>query len=407
MRFSCRLAILLGILQPALTFVSVPGSFSRCPSCTQRPARTAAANRCLVPQAHRSPRARGLPALRGQEAPYVAKLDDEKVEKLWAWLCRAFVGDRRYNNLILAFGAVFGDDAEDAYLGEAIAEIKSRPGIAEAMDELVEAALLEMPSEETAVGGLYSLRERERGCLGAMGAGQWTGQWRTRPHALLDVRNLTCVEDWVKTLPRGARRTLAKADAQNFTVVALPITGMEPAPHSTLAHFRCVIEHEVRLLATSPDDFFEALQHGIGRYQNCITQGGEIREYRDEQGRVLAFAQEVTKGKVMRGQWFYSTDAGAKRFVWFHSVKEMVRRSIEDPEVNHADLGPSGSDSFSQLKEKYGFASVADWHKVADYRGPFRYSFGEGKPWKELDPPDHLFEPSVLERMLGADPRNF
>ena len=284
MRFSCRLAILLGILQPALTFVSVPGSFSRCPSCTQRPARTAAANRCLVPQAHRSPRARGLPALRGQEAPYVAKLDDEKVEKLWAWLCRAFVGDRRYNNLILAFGAVFGDDAEDAYLGEAIAEIKSRPGIAEAMDELVEAALLEMPSEETAVGGLYSLRERERGCLGAMGAGQWTGQWRTRPHALLDVRNLTCVEDWVKTLPRGARRTLAKADAQNFTVVALPITGMEPAPHSTLAHFRCVIEHEVRLLATSPDDFFEALQHGIGRYQNCITQGGEIREYRDEQG---------------------------------------------------------------------------------------------------------------------------
>ena len=208
-------------------------------------------------------------------------------------------------------------------------------------------------------------------------------------------------------MPRGARRTLAKANTQEFTVVARPIRGGEPAPHSSLAHFRCVVEHEVRLLADSPENFFDALQHGIGRYQNCIMQGGEIREYRDTDGRVIAFAQEVTKGKVIRGQWFYASDVGARRFVWFHSVQELVRRAIEDDAVDYADLGPSGSDAFSELKEKYGFQSVADWHRVADYRGPFRYSFGSGQSWSDLDPPDYLFETSVLQRMLGKDPRSF
>lgn len=395
------------LLQPAVAFVSVPATFSRWPSYAQRPVQTVDANRLLVPQAHRLPRAQGLCVSRGQETPYTAKLDDDKVKKLYAWLCRAFAGDSRYGNLMLAFGAIFDEDAKGTQLGVALADMRRNPGVADALDELVEAALAELPSEEAAVGGIYSLRERERGCLGAMGAGQWTGQWRTRPHALLDVRNLSSVEDWAKSLPRGARRTLAKATEQNFTVVSRPIRGDEPAPHSSLAHFRCVIEHEVRLLATSPEDFFEALQHGISRYQGCTSQGGEIREYRDEDGRVLAFAHEVTKGRVMRGQWFYTTDAGAKRFVWFHSVQELVRRSIEDPEVDHADLGPSGSDDFSLLKEKYAFVSVSDWHKVADYRGPFRYSFGSGKSWAELDPPDFLFEPSVFERVLGSDPRSF
>ncbi len=238
-----------------------------------------------------------------------------------------------------------------------------------------------------------------------MGAGQWTGQWRTRPHALLDVRELGSVEEWAKGLPRGCRRTLAKANAQGFRVVSKPIYGDKPAPHSSLAHFRCVMEHEVRLLATSPDSFFEALQHGIGRYQNCIAQGGEIREYRDAEGRVIAFAQEVTKGRVMRGQWFYATDAGANSFVWFHSVQELVRRAIEDEQVHYADLGPSGSDAFSELKMRYGFRSVADWHMVADYRGPFRYQFGSGESWAELDPPDYLFEPNLLERMLRGKGR--
>lgn len=307
-----------------------------------------------------------------------AVLDDAKVEALFAWLSRAFAGDDRYNNLMLAFACIFGDHADDS------------PYAA-----LVDGALAQLAPEEQPVGDPVPLRERERGSLGAMGAGQWTGQWRTRPHALLDVRNLTHVDEWSERLPRGARRTLAKAAAQGLSVEARPIRGGEPAPHSTLAHFRCVVEHEVRLLADGADDFFEALQHAISRYQNCASQAGEIREYRDEAGRVIAFAHEATKGRVIRGQWFYSTDAAARSYVWFHSVHDLVSRAIADPTVDMVDLGPSGSDAFGALKAKYGFESVSDWHTVADYRGPFRYEGGlVGPPWDELDPPDWLFEGS-------------
>ena len=48
-----------------------------------------------------------------------------------------------------------------------------------------------------------SQRDREASSLGAMGAAQWTGRFRTRPHALLDVRPFDSVDDWIKTLPRG------------------------------------------------------------------------------------------------------------------------------------------------------------------------------------------------------------
>ena len=79
--------------------------------------------------------------------------------------------------------------------------------------------------------------------------------------------------------------------------------------------------------------------------------------------------------------------------MWFHSVQDLVGRAIADADVDMVDLGPSGTDAFSQLKEKYGFASVSDWHTVADYRGPFRYAGGvTGKPWTDLDPPDWLFD---------------
>jgi len=191
-------------------------------------------------------------------------------------------------------------------------------------------------------------------------------------------------------------------------VEARPILGGEAAPHSTLAHFRCVAEHEVRLLADSPVEVLDALSQAVGRYVGCTSQAGEIREYRDARGKVLAFAHEATKGRVMRGQWFYSTDQAAKNYVWFHSVRELVRRAIEAEGVDMVDLGPSGTDAFSQLKAKYGFASVDDWHAVADYRGPFRYAGGgpAGErwaespiSWAELDPPDWLFEDGLLAQV--------
>mgnify|MGYP001207209779 CR=1 FL=1 len=305
-----------------------------------------------------------------------AVLDDEKTTQLFCWISRALSGDTRYNNMMLAFAAVFGDHPDDS-----------------PYTRLVQDALAKQPAEDEPVGEPLRLKERERSSLGAMGAAQWTGQFRTRAHALLDVRNLTSVDEWIETLPRGSRRTLAKAAQQNFSVASKRIVGGKPSPHSSLSHFRCVISHEVRLLASSAEEFFDALNQGIGRYIGCTGQAGEIREYRDLDGRVIAFAQEARKGRVIRGQWFYATDEAAKRYVWFHSVQELVTRAIATEGVDTVDLGPSGSDSFSLLKERYGFKSVDDWHAVADYRGPFEYEDGtKGQSWRELDPPDWLFE---------------
>lgn len=281
-------------------------------------------------------------------------LDDEKVTKLFAWVSRAFAGDQRYNDLMLALAAVFGNVAE--------------------LEDMLDEAMLYLAEEDEPAGASYSLGLREEASLGAMGAAQWTGAWRTRPHALLDISGFTSVDDWVATLPRGCKRTIKnKALKQNFTVTTRPILPNRPAPHSSLAHFRCVVEHELRLLASNIG-FFDALANGVSRYIGTTRMVGEIQEYRDaETGRVLAFAHEVRKGDTIRGQWFYGTDEASKRYVWFHSVYALVKRAIASDRIKVVDLGPSGSDAFSELKAKYGFESVVDWPAVADYKGPFWY----------------------------------
>ena len=196
------------------------------------------------------------------------------------------------------------------------------------------------------------------------------GALATRPHALLDVRGYGDVDEWASRC-RAARGGRSPSLAQNFTQSKV-IDGDAPAPHSSLR--TSAASSTSTLLAKSPDAFFEALQVAISGYMGTTQQAGVIREYRDaETGRVLAFAHEVQKGRCMRGQWFYGTDAASKRYVWFHSVHELVRRAIESDGVDHADLGPSGSDSFTELKERYGFESVEDWHLVADYSGGFRH----------------------------------
>eukprot|EP00586_Coscinodiscus_wailesii_P015615 CAMPEP_0172496962 /NCGR_PEP_ID=MMETSP1066-20121228/94712_1 /TAXON_ID=671091 /ORGANISM="Coscinodiscus wailesii, Strain CCMP2513" /LENGTH=287 /DNA_ID=CAMNT_0013269519 /DNA_START=407 /DNA_END=1270 /DNA_ORIENTATION=+ len=231
--------------------------------------------------------------------------------------------------------------------------------------------------DDTLTGAPIPLHSREQSSLGAMGAAQWTGQWKTRPHSLLQVQNLTSVDDWIKSLPRGCRRTLKKASAQNYTVTSKPIYGSRPAPHSSLSHFRCVVEHEVRTIQASEMDvegFFDALSEAVGRYVGTTRMAGTIREYRDvESGVVIAFAHEVKKGRTVRGQWFYASDDAARRYVWFHSVMELVRRAIEDDGVDTVDLGPSGTWESIELKGRYGFESVDDWPAVADYMGDFYY----------------------------------
>ena len=307
------------------------------------------------PLSHRQPRT----ALNEQTVSVEAELNDERTAALFAWVSRAFAGEQRYNDLYFAILAIFGDLPEDS---------EPRKMAAKALKQLPE-------DEEETVGASISRADREMSSLGAMGAAQWTGQFRTRPHSLLTVTNYTCLDDWVKTLSRGVKRTLKKANAQNFTVSTKPIQGDKPAPHSSLAHFRCVLEHEVRLLAgLHPSGFFDALGAAVGRYVETTRMAGEIQEYRKD-GKVIAFAHEVSKGKTIRGQWFYATDEASKNYVWFHSVQELVKRAIEAEDVTVVDLGPSGSDAFTELKERYGFVSVDDWPAVADYLGPFRYNY--------------------------------
>lgn len=301
-----------------------------------------------------------------------SNLSEEKVTELFAWVSRAFAGEEEYNNLMLAIAVVFGN-------------LGNLPGDASKLaTKMKEDAMRLVPEEEELCGEPFSTDDREIASLGAMGAAQWTGQFRTRPHALLDVGNFTCVEDWVKTLPRGCKRTIKRALNQNFTVTHKPIVGSNAAPHSSLAHFRCVIEHEVRLLAYDAQGFFDALAEGVSRYMGTTRMAGDIYEYRDAQnGTVIAIAHEVHKGSVIRGQWFYATDYASENYVWFHSVYSLVERAIEQG-IGVVDLGPSGSDSFSQLKARYGFESVSDWTSAADYTGPFVYRNGRGADGTDL-----------------------
>lgn len=331
-------------------------------------------------------------------------LTDERITALFAWISCAFRGEANYNNLMLGIAAIFGTNLDPDSAPRKMAQnaLSRMPGLK--LDDKPMAGMdLEdfyVVDDEICVGDAIPLFQREQASLGAMGAAQWTGQWKTRPHALLEIRNtldsknFTCVEDWVKTLPRGCKRTLKKANAlieeNNITVVTKPIYGGKPAPHSSLAHFKCVIEHEVRLLASpnsdgseddyynSVEDFFYALSEAVSRYVGTTRMAGHIQEYRNtETNQIIAFAHEVRKGRTIRGQWFYATDEASKNYVWFHSVHDLVRRAIENEEIDVVDLGPSGSDAFSELKARYGFVSVDDWPSVADYMGPFRYETKE------------------------------
>lgn len=120
--------------------------------------------------------------------------------------------------------------------------------------------------------------------------------------------------------------------------------------------------------------FVNALAEAISRYIGTTRMAGNIIEYRNEStNKVIGFAHEVSKGRTIRGQWFYCDNDAAKRYVWFHSVCDLVKRAIDDDRIDVVDLGPSGSDAFTELKSKYGFKSVIDWPAVADYSGDFIY----------------------------------
>ena len=291
-------------------------------------------------------------------------LDDQKIDSLYAWICKAFEGrDDRYNDLLLAVVAVFGTGLDER--SEPIQMLRKA-------EQDISAAKYVAPA--------FSQVERERASLGAMGANQWMGYFSTRPHALLQIGNYTDVAEWKRSLPRGCQRTLKRAaalwDGDDATVVNVPIVGSQPAPHATRDHFRCVLYHEMRVImgrdgdrsSNDPNGFINALAEAVGRYLGTTRMTGQIAEY-SINSTLVAFAHTVRKGRTLRGQWFYAADP--TQYVWFDSVARLVAAGIADPAVDTVDLGPSGSDSFSELKTKYGFQSVRDWTAVAEYRGAF------------------------------------
>ena len=148
-----------------------------------------------------------------------------------------------------------------------------------------------------------------------------------------------------------------------------------------------------------------ALAEAISRYIGTTRMAGSIREYRDTvSGKIIGFAHEVGKGRTMRGQWFYCDDDAATRYVWFHSVQDLIHRAIKDERIDVVDLGPSGSDAFTELKTKYGFISVVDWPAVADYSGEFSYEADQNEVETMGDDMMRMIE-ALMNRQAARDAR--
>ena len=164
--------------------------------------------------------------------------NDDPIRCLFAWITRAIAGDERYDDIGVALSTIFGRPPRDS----------------EQYSMLSEAMSLLPNNEDQPTGIVIPIEERRINSLGPLGAGQWSGQLKEKfPHSLLDVKDLKKISEWESTLPRTCRQNLRKAAAMNYTVVASPITGDAPAPQSSLMHFRCIVEHEVRLGVRNAD----------------------------------------------------------------------------------------------------------------------------------------------------------
>ena len=118
-------------------------------------------------------------------------LTDVKVKKLFAWIKQAFMYDESdkndvyayyYNNIELAIAASFGENLPKDSLPTKLMDmaLKGEEGLTVDADQNDIISTKEW--EELLVGDRIGRRSREDASLGAMGAGQWTGRWMTRPH---------------------------------------------------------------------------------------------------------------------------------------------------------------------------------------------------------------------------------
>lgn len=114
-------------------------------------------------------------------------LSDTNTKKLFAWIKCAFDYDESdkndayayyYNNIELAIAAAFGDNLPENSLPAKLLQMAMKK---EGLSEEKDAGKMK-EWEELVVGDEVGRRDRESASLGAMGAGQWTGQFMTRPH---------------------------------------------------------------------------------------------------------------------------------------------------------------------------------------------------------------------------------
>jgi hypothetical protein len=128
-------------------------------------------------------------AKREQSVTLDSTLTDEKVASLFAWIAKAFSGDMRYNNLMIAIAAVFGELDDNHELRK-----------------MVEEARETLPAEEELIGDPLLLSEREQASLGAMGA------WVSRYYAYCCVDLLTWKNSSYNIYSNGNQEVFTRLD---------------------------------------------------------------------------------------------------------------------------------------------------------------------------------------------------
>lgn len=192
------------------------------------------------------------------------------------------------------------------------------------------------------------------------------GRPRKLAHGILDVRDFKNVDDYCNSLKRGPRRTMQKQIDKTFKEHGISVATRCSAAWLSREHLEVAIAHQSRLVNPT-----RAIIAGTMRFFVACLMDGIVDEFRDSEGRLIAWCQVVAKGTVMRAMWYYADPVADKYCIWFSSVRLCVARTLA-AKCDHCDLGPSRSEKVKDLKAVYGFTSRNDWDDHCDYTGEFK-----------------------------------
>eukprot|EP00039_Didymoeca_costata_P013787 m.214655 g.214655 ORF g.214655 m.214655 type:complete len:245 (+) comp15871_c0_seq2:253-987(+) len=215
---------------------------------------------------------------------------------------------------------------------------------------------------------------REWFSLSPMGV-RSSGPRKRRRHSVLSLGDMSSYDEWVASLAKKQRRTFVKNIPSVFDV-AEPVLTVRTIPAAKLAwsvHFPIVVDHERRMY---PNSWLLGFYFAAAiRFLVAKAMDGVIDEYVDRDGNVQAWAQTIAKGNTIRGMWFYQNEAVNKNFIWFHSLRTIVKRGFSSPDrqIKWVDIGPSGNKEIRKVKAEYGFVDTGEWgtEELACYDGNF------------------------------------